>query len=124
MKKLIFRISALSLISLISCSDKIVDFNVSNYTDNVLDSVMISSSGTNYLQKSKVINFKKNTNSKISLDLSGVKKTDGNYYIEIYSKNLNIEKDFGYYSNGVPTDSNYNIEIMVDTLIIKERMNK
>lgn len=125
MKKVIFKILILLNFAFISCSDKKVEFKVFNNTNNILDSLMISSSGTNYLEKSKILNLKPNTSSNILLDLANVEKTDGNYYLEVYLQKASRKMAFGYYSNGVPTASGmYEINIMKDTILIKEVFKK
>jgi len=121
MKKIVFKVLTLLSFVLFSCSDKKVEFKVFNNTNNILDSLMVSSSGSNYLEKSKILDLKPNTSSNIFIDLANVERTDGNYYIEVYSQKTSRKKAFGYYSNGIPTGcGKYEIKIMQDTIQIKE----
>jgi len=111
----------LALIILSSCgADKVANFEIINQSRETIDSVKVSCSGTNYLQKSKSEKILLGEKSNIILKMNGIDRVDGNYYIEIFQKSKQRSKDFGYYSNGVPTNSIYRLEIKNDTILIKE----
>ena len=111
----------MAIITLSSCgADNVANFEIINQTSETIDSVKVSCSGTNYFQKSKSEKILPGEKSNIILKMNGVDRVDGNYYIEIFKNNKQRSKDFGYYSNGVPTNSTYRLEIKNDTILIKE----
>ncbi len=110
-------------IYLISCKyDKNNDFLVVNMSGNNIDSLKISCSGTDYKNKSNFINLSNNDSILVNLDMNNLKKIDGNYFIELFFKDKIVNKDFGYYSNGVPTNSIYKLVVKNDTIIVSESM--
>ncbi len=120
MKKTVFKVSILLNLVLISCSDSKVEFKVFNNTKYILDSLMVSATGSNYLEKSKILRLEPNDSSSVFVNLSNVEKTDGNYLIEVNSNEIIKKRTFGYYSNGAPLSSVYEIHILQDTIQIKE----
>lgn len=50
------------------------------------------------------------------LDFSNASVMDGSYLISI---DADQKKSFGYYSNGLPLEKGYHLEIKADTIIIK-----
>ncbi len=111
MKKLIF----LSLIILSSCGKSRINFTVKNNSDIVFDSVVVSGLG-----RFKIVNFQPNTEVFDFIDWSNSKtRTDGGYQIKLYENGTIRYKAFGYFSNGIPSDSKYYIEVQKDTIIVK-----
>jgi hypothetical protein len=62
-------------------------------------------------------------NEKVSkfLNMEEVKKIDGNYIIEYKINDSTYEKEFGYYTNGYPLESEINITINPSTILINQK---
>lgn len=110
-------------LSLMSCKfDKSNDFLVVNKSGIIIDSAAISCSGKDYKYKSKFIKLLNNDSVVTTLDMNNIKKNDGNYYIKLYFGESIVNKAFGYYSNGNPTNSIYKLIVKKDTIIVSEIM--
>lgn len=109
---------------LLSCqntANKKVEIIVENKTEVNIDSLSV----TNWIDEFKINEFKKHDSVKIELGFENPHfKGDGSYAVSYYIKGVKKFKDFGYYTNGYPTNSIYTLEIYHDTLIIKEEMKK
>lgn len=120
MSKLTFKIAI--FLSIISCqydkNDK-VDFVIINKSSFDIDSLII----TNWYSESFVQNIRTADSLILSLDFKDIdSKGDGSYSVSYYVDEKKNIKSFGYYSNGIPTHSNYNLEVYNDTLIITEQI--
>ncbi|WP_242130822.1 hypothetical protein [Aestuariivivens marinum] len=94
-----------------------VNFNIENKTPNNIDSLIIS----NGFNSIKLLDIELNAEKQGFLDFNKENPNlDGSFYIEIFSKESIRKKGFGYYSNGGPSNSCFNIKIEKDTIIIKE----
>lgn len=118
--KLLFLCFSMAIFN--SClTNKIAHFEILNESSITIDSIKVSCSGTDYKQKSTLKNVLPNQIESITLDMNNIKKVDGNYFVELYIKNNKIEKAFGYYTNGMPTNSIYSLFVKKDTILIRER---
>lgn len=98
-----------------------VEVTIINKTETHIDSIVV----TNWIEDAKANNISKNDSIGFNLGFENNKVMgDGSYAVSYYFNGKKYFKDFGYYSNGIPTNSNYTIEIHNDTLIVKEQMNK
>lgn len=124
MKNQIKIVQFILIISLFfSCkSNNSAHFSITNDSPNTIDSLRISSSGSDYTNKVVVKNVLPKSNSTIELNMNDVPKFDGNYFIEVFVKESKREKAFGYYTNGTPTNSTYILSITKDSIIVSERM--
>ncbi|PHS10307.1 MAG: hypothetical protein COA88_02360 [Kordia sp.] len=120
MKSLNFLAISVFILCFTSCTEKKASFKVTNNSNELIDSIEISSSGSEYLTKSVLINIKNREVVKIELDMENLPKVDGNYQIEVFSNNSSELKTFGYYSNGVPSGSIHLIDIKSDAIEITE----
>ena len=102
------------IFTLSSCDNEVTaEFVVINKTEFKIDSLkiepMVNSNG-------KYIYLKPNENVKYKADMTGIPKTDGSYRLS-YKQNGELKvKDFGYYTNGYPTEKLTKIYIEVDSL--------
>lgn len=119
MKKVTLKYGLIFFMLLIaSCNNETMIFEVSNYSEEKIDSLIIS----NGYDIVKIENFKNKQTENIHLEFIEKKpKSDGAFYIIIYPKNL--RKDFGYYSNGAIPSYHYNILIKEKKIIVKEYSN-
>ena len=118
-KKLI--ICFVIMVAFNSCqTNKTAHFEILNDSNQTIDSIKISCSGTDYKQKTTVRKIIPNQSEAIILDMNEVKKVDGNYFMELYVDNHKKVKAFGYYSNGMPSNSVYSLLIKNDTILIRE----
>jgi len=104
----------------LSCiqSNNEVEIKVFNKTDKNIDSLYI----TNWINDKKIKKISKNDSVRINLGFkNNTIKSDGNYSLSYYINKEKYISDFGYYSNGIPTNSKYIIKIYNDTLTIKEQ---
>ena len=80
-----------------------------------IDSVEIGGLG-----KLKLTNLKDNLELSGFIDWSKSKSnTDGSYQIKIYANKFR-QHQFGYYTNGLPLNSGFNILIQKDTINVQE----
>jgi len=109
-------LSVLFLFLFISCRLG-VDFEVQNKSIKTIDSLFISNGYTQITFR----DIKTNETKRGFLDFKkNQPKHDGNYSVDVFSNNLLENEFFGYYTNGLPSNSMYKILIEKDTLIIKE----
>lgn len=106
----------LFILCLVSCT-KEVDFKVTNASGTTIDSLVVSN-GFNDFNFSKLIDG----DIKIkSLNFNEVKVSgDGNYFIKYFFRGKLRLKYFGYYSNGIPLNSGFEVIIKKDTVEIIE----
>lgn len=98
-----------------------VKFTLINKRDNLIDSIKISNSYDD------VVLHKLKINQKMYSTLvfgDSIPRGDGNYFIESYSNNEIQSTNFGYFSNGIPSNSSFSIEIKNDTIIVDEKFEK
>lgn len=115
MKKYLYVI-LLSLI-LNGCSNFGTNFIIENKTSSKIDSLVISN-GFNSVAIDKL-----NINEKTIIFLDFTKNktnADGNYSIKYKLNNKYSVSPFGYYTNGIPLSEEINIQILEDTIIIKD----
>jgi len=91
-------------------------FQVQNSTKDVIKNISIS----NGVNKEKLPKLISNDKVNINLSFEDVPRADGGYQIIYFLDSKKYVKNFGYYSNGVPTNSIYSLEIKKDTVLIKE----
>jgi len=97
-----------------SCSNKVVaDFEITNNTDFVIDSLKIEPM---VITDGKYISLKPNEKTEYRADMTGIAKIDGSYRITFKQNGKLNVKDFGYYTNGYPTEKLTRIEIENDTI--------
>lgn len=116
MKKFFFVIILFFSINSCTSSRHEVNFEIKNNTYDPIFNLNISNGFNQY----KIDTVMPKTKNSIILKFKNVPKHDGGYSLNYVSKSLKTHKNFGYYSNGVPFGSMYSIEILKDTLIIKE----
>lgn len=119
--KILFFIVIL-LVFLLSCKDllkKESRITIINKTDTHIDSLVV----TNWIEEAKANRINRNDSMEFNLGFENNKVNgDGSYAISYFLNDKIHLEGFGYYSNGIPTNSTYKIEIYNDTLIIKEQM--
>ena len=105
-------------ISIISCSnrDNQVSFKIWNSNDNYINNLVISN-GVNEVVFDTILPHK---TIDINLNFKNVPKKDGGYKLSYKLNSEEFFKNFGYYSNGIPTNSIYLIKIKKDTILINE----
>lgn len=108
----------LLILFLTACVNE-VDFKVTNASGNTIDSLVVGNGFSSFAFfkmldgdiKVRSLNFNR-TQAELS--------TDGNYFIKYFSgEKLRLEY-FGYYSNGIPINSGFEIVIKKDTVEIVE----
>ena len=104
---------------IISCSnlDKRAYFQVYNDTNDTIQHLSISN-GNN---KETLPYLNPNGKEDIFLKFENVPRTDGGYQIKYQSNSKDYHRNFGYFSNGTPTNSLYKITIKKDTVLIREQ---
>jgi len=103
------------LLSIVSCSGPEVEFTITNKTNTVIDSVIIS----NGFDKVKIVQVPINDSLITALEFSDKTKSDGHYLVQSYSGNSVLKNSFGYYTNGSPTNESFGIEVFKDTILVK-----
>jgi len=103
----------------VSCSNssKEIKLTVSNVSDSRITDIKI----TNGVNKTSIDTLDIDTEKTVKLVFEGVPKVDGGYkfYYRINSKKF--YRNFGYYSNGIPLNSEYYLEVKKDTVLISEK---
>lgn len=112
MKKLIF----ISIILIVISCKPVVDFEVLNKSNVNIDSLIIS----NGYDKIRFGRIDVNEAKEGFLEFSREIINDGGYSIEFYSREFYKKENFGYYSNGIPSNSSFRIVIEKDTIKINE----
>lgn len=92
---------------------------ITNNTDKKIDLTYLSTVSNEATTEDFKISSSGVLNTK--LNFSNVSKSDGAYSIYFRYENSidTIRKDFGYYTNGYPLDSKFEISIFSDSIIIK-----
>ena len=111
MKKLIFLI----LILTFSCKSG-VDIELNNQSDITIDNIILS----NGFDSLNIKSLKPMEKRNVFLKFNKKNNSDGSYRIECQINNKKIIKNFGYYSNGIPTNSSYLLVISKDSIRVKE----
>ena len=113
MKKHLIGIIIISL-TFISCNNRVLaDFEIINNTGLRIDSLKIEPM---VISDGKYISLNSNEKAEYKADMTGIEKIDGSYRIS-YLQNGEIKiKDFGYYTNGYPTEKLTSIKIEKDTI--------
>ncbi|MDH7913983.1 hypothetical protein [Winogradskyella sp. SYSU M77433] len=121
MKKITYIVLALILINA-SCLNLKKDtvFDIKNYSGNIITDVVVSN-GVNEIYTDTI---KPNEKKSVVLKFKGVPKTDGGYKLQYNLNSDKIIENFGYYSNGIPLNSSYEIKIEQDTILISEIRKK
>lgn len=103
---------------LVGClsSKKETNFEIINSSSYYIVDIIVS----NGYNTSSIDTLIPNMSKQFTLDFVDVPRNDGGYKISYKLNGKEIFKNFGYYSNGVPTDSMFEIKIMQDTIVIKE----
>jgi hypothetical protein len=102
----------------IGCNDRVnIKMKVKNDLQYNVESMVLKTSGGSELIYG---NLPPNELVELRLDLADIPKTDGHYIIEYDIKDSSIVRHFGYYTNGYPINSGFDIGIQVDTILIKE----
>ncbi len=112
MKKIIF-ISVILVV--LSCKSG-VDFKVLNSSNTTIDSLIISN-GYDEIRFSRIY---VNETKKDFMEFSSDIKNDGGYFVECYSEEFYKKENFGYYSNGIPSNTSFSIVIKKNTIKINE----
>lgn len=92
-----------------------VDFKIINNTNSLLKEIKIS----NGINNIYIENLDSKQTKNIVLEFKNVPKIDGGYQLNYMSNSKNNIKNFGYYSNGIPIDKSFYIDIRKDTVFIK-----
>lgn len=102
-------------ITLTSCNNRIIaNFEITNKTGLKIDSLYIEPM---VVSKGKYISIKPDEKAEYKADMTGIPKNDGSYKLSYQQNGETIIKNFGYYSNGYPSEKITKIEIQKDTLI-------
>jgi PBP1b-binding outer membrane lipoprotein LpoB len=113
MKNIIIRILIFILI-LNSCDNRVIaDFEVTNTTEFKIDSLKIEPM---VISDGQYISLKPIETVKYKADMTGIAKADGSYRLSYKQNGELIITDFGYYTNGYPTEKLTRIKIEVDTV--------
>jgi hypothetical protein len=121
MKKIIYLLIIHTII--IGCINEkqMVSFEVYNGTYNNVSDITISN-GVNDIYIDTIM---PNMTKSVKLSFLNVPKLDGGYKLSYKLNSEEFFKNFGYYSNGIPSASvEYKIKIMQDTIQIKEVFKK
>ncbi len=106
---------------LISSCESGTHFKIENKSDSNIELIIFS----NGLNKISVNNLKKKGQYTGFLDFyKNGPKYDGNYNITVHYSDTVINKGFGYYSNGIPSDIFYKVIVKNDTIIVNEYFMK
>ncbi len=112
----------LILLTLTSCNNRVIaDFEITNSTGIKIDSLKIEPM---VVSEGKFISLKPNEKVEYKADMTGIAKVDGSYRLSYQQNGETIIKDFGYYSNGYPSDYLTRIEIEKDTLRFEAKFEK
>lgn len=101
-------------ISLVSCGKSDIEFHIENTTGADLKGVEILNdkgeitTGVFELRNGEAVSKQ--------LSFSTASPTDGHYILKVKDQD---PREFGYYSNGSPLENQINIELRIDTVLIK-----
>jgi hypothetical protein len=102
------------IVTLTSCENRVIaDFEITNKTGLKIDSLKIEPM---VISDGKYISLNSNEKIEYKADMTGIAKIDGSYRLSYKQNGQLIVKDFGYYTNGYPTEKLTRIEIEKDTL--------
>jgi len=122
MKIKIYRFAILILL-LSSCVSKTtLKFEISNHSNELIDSLRLIPSG---YESDYYISIAPKKTVEYILDMTDIAKVDGDYQIDykFNSKNYNT-KTFGYYTNGYPIESLIRVNIKPDTIMFDSELNR
>ncbi|SFJ67101.1 hypothetical protein [Olleya namhaensis] len=112
----------LILLTLTSCNNRVIaDFEIINSTGIKIDSLKIEPM---VVSEGKFISLKPNEKAEYKADMTGIAKVDGSYMLSYQQNGETFIKNFGYYSNGYPSDYLTRIEIEKDTLKFEAEFEK
>ncbi|EDP71766.1 hypothetical protein FBALC1_04742 [Flavobacteriales bacterium ALC-1] len=112
MKK--YLITTIIFLTLLSCDNKVIaDFEITNNTGFKIDSLKVEPM---VILNGDYISLNKNETKLYKADMTGIVKTDGSYRLTYHQKGKTKIEDFGYYTNGYPTEKLTMIVVEVDTL--------
>jgi hypothetical protein len=101
-------------LALISCNNRVIaDFEITNNTGIKIDSLKIEPM---VIIDGKYISLNPNEKTEYEADMTGIAKIDGSYRLSYKKNGELIVKDFGYYTNGYPTEKLTRIVIEKDTI--------
>ncbi|QSS98053.1 hypothetical protein [Psychroflexus sp. ALD_RP9] len=114
----------LIVLCFLSCtSDKQTKISINNSTNSIIDSLKITYGTEKESKTYRTTHIDSKEKRHLILDMN-LKGVDGTYFLEIFQGGNKLEKGFGYYSNAVFKNYNFNLKIEKDTLLItKNEMN-
>ena len=119
MKK-IATVFCLFVLALSGCFRFGVDFKIKNNSGQIIDSISIS----NGYSSIKISNLEKDSSCSSYLDFNKnskkMTKGDGSYILSVYKDTVKKEMGFGYFSNGAPLSTYYEINMEKDTILVTE----
>lgn len=103
----------------ISCSNssKEIKFTISNVSDSRITDIKFTN-GVNHISIPTLDLGSKKT---VKLIFDGVPKLDGGYKFYYRINSQDFYRNFGYYSNGIPLNTDYYLEVKKDTVLISEK---
>lgn len=101
-------------LSCVSCSAPSIEMQIQNSTS--VDILTIEISNHNKELTTGTFSIASGEELTKYLDFSNASVMDGSYLISI---DADQKKSFGYYSNGLPLEKGYHLDIKPDTIIIK-----
>ncbi len=117
MKKLILFFTYFLITSCVNNS-KQAHFQINNENNISITNVNISN-GVNEIY---IDTIKANTNKSILLKFKNIPRIDGGYKLNYKLNSEYFFRNFGYYTNGVPSNSIYKLVVKNDTIIVSESM--
>jgi hypothetical protein len=112
----------LVFLTLTACNNRVIaDFEITNSTGIKIDSLKIEPM---VISEGKFISLKPNEKVEYKADMTGIAKVDGSYRLSYQQNGETIVKNFGYYSNGYPSDYLTRIKIEKDTLKFEAEFEK
>ncbi len=100
-----------------SCSSKIeAHFEITNSTNFLIDSLKIDPNDN----RNSYIQLKPYSTVIYKVDMTNTPKTDGCYFLTFKHNKIYRDSMFGYFSNGIPMGNLTRINILTDSIIIKE----
>lgn len=118
MKDLLLKLGIMFFLACCSSAKSEVYFHIqNNNTKAIIENVVVSNGINNKFLPA----INPDSEEIIVLKFENVPRTDGGYQIRYTLNSKNYFKAFGYYSNGVPSNSIYYLTIKKDTILIKER---
>ncbi len=112
--KFTFILILFASISLVSCGKSDIEIRIENTTGADLKGVEISNDKGE--TTTGVFELRHGEAIRKQLSFSTVSPTDGHYILKVKDQD---PREFGYYSNGSPLENQINIELRIDTVLIK-----